>query len=226
MLFDSSFYYLFEEVNLMAESSKEAPCSLFGKIKWLVVAVEAKFGWPTEETELKYRGCKYLLRPESEEYAQSVALLCPSDCDMKYGRLLMSRFLSALAWSKGGGIIELFALGGGGAPIQVGKNNASLIEQPFKVYELPEPNDEKSLFALALFREALSLNSPAYSFLGFFKALNILFKRGNDQKRWVNDNITEIKEHGASKRLKELLKSHNDLGEYLYHQGRCAIAHA
>lgn len=196
-------------------------------MKWLTVAVKAKFGWPTEETEIEYLGCKYLLRPETDEDAQSVSLLCPAGVDMESGRLLINRFLSALSWVEEEGISELFAVGSNGEqPMRVGKSNSRYISQTFRADYLPEPQDEKSLRALALFREAQSINSPAYAFLGFFKVLNILFDRGPEQKLWINRNISAIKEYRATKRLEELNETQPDLGRYLYVQGRCAVAHA
>ncbi len=196
-------------------------------MKWLTVAVKANFGWPTEETEFNYLGCKYLLRPETDEDAQSVSLLCPEGIDMEAGRLLVNRFLSALSWAEEEGISELFAVGfSGKKPMRVGKSNTRFIAQNFKADYLPEPKDVKSLRALAIFREALSINSSAYAFLGFFKVLNILFDSGAEQKSWINRNISAIKEYRASKRIEVLKKSQDDLGKYLYVQGRCAIAHA
>jgi len=195
-------------------------------MKWLTVAVKANFGWPTEEKEIEYLGCKYLLRPETDEDAQSVSLLCPKGIDMESGRLLVNRFLSALSWAEEEGISELFSVGSNGKkPMRVGKSKGRFIAQKFRADYLPEPKDDKSLRALALFREAQSLNSPAYAFLGFFKVLNILFDRGADQKSWINKNISAIKEYRASKRLEDLKKSQDNLGNYLYVQGRCAVAH-
>ncbi len=195
-------------------------------MKWLTVAVEAKFGWPTEETEIEYLGCKYILKPESDEDSQSVSLLCPAGSDMNAGRLLVSRFLSALSWAEGKGIAELFAVGSSAGPSRVGVANTRFVAPKFKADYLPEPTDDRSLLALALFREAQSINNAPYAFLGFFKVLNILFRTGNDQKAWINSNINSIQDYSASKRLLKLQDLHEDLGEYLYVQGRCAVAHA
>lgn len=196
-------------------------------MKWLTVAVKAEFGWPVQETEIEYLGRKFVLRPESAEDAQSVSLLCPTGATMESARLLVNRFLSALSWVEGHGINELFAVGSNGPkPMRVGKSKTRSISEKFRADYLPEPKDEKSMRALALFREAQSLNSPAYSFLGFFKILNILFSKGGEQKEWINRNLPAIKGYQSSKRLQELRKQHSDVGEYLYVQGRCAVAHA
>ena len=135
-------------------------------MKWLTVAVKAEFGWHVEETEIDYLGCKYLLRPESDEDAQSVSLLCPTGSTMESARLLVNRFLSALSWVEGHGINELFAVGSNGPkPMRVGKSKTRFITEKFRADYLPEPKDDKAFRALALFREAKSLNSSSYCFL-------------------------------------------------------------
>lgn len=193
----------------------------------LTVAVKAQFAWPTKDTEVEYLGHKYLLRPETDKDAQSVSLICESEMDMESARLLVNRFLSALAWVEDKGIADLFAVGSSRSiPPKVGKSDTRFITHRFRVDYLPEPKDDKSLRALALFREAQSINSPSYAFLGFFKILNVLFGKGNYQIDWINANLTAVKEYSAKKRLDELVKIHKDLGNYLYVQGRCAVAHA
>lgn len=196
-------------------------------MKSITVAVKAQFAWPTEETEIEYLGKKYLLRPETDKDVQSVSLICQSGMDMESARLSVNRFLSALAWAEENGIIELFAIGSSSPiPPKVGKSNAQFVTHKFRADYLPEPKGDKSLRSLALFREAQSINSPSYSFLGFFKILNVLFEKGKDQIAWINANLTDVKEHRAKKRLDELVKLHSDIGDYLYVQGRCAVAHA
>ena len=68
--------------------------------------------------------------------------------------------------------------------------------------------------------------SVPYSFLGFFKILNIGSPDGKKQIAWTNDAINRITDHRAVARLAELRSSVADVGEYLYGSGRCAVAHA
>jgi hypothetical protein len=69
------------------------------------------------------------------------------------------------------------------------------------------------------------LNSTPYKFLGLYKILNIRFPHGPAQEKWINANLTKIKDPLALERLTQL-SSVTDLGAYLYRQGRCAVAHA
>ena len=179
----------------------------------ITVAVKAQFAWPIKETEVEYLGHKYILRPETEKNAQSVSIICESGMDMASARLMVNRFLSALSWTEEKGVIDLFAVGSSShIPPKVGKSNVQYMTQKFRADYLPEPKNHKSLLSLALFREAQSVDSPSYSFLGFFKILNVLFKTGNEQIAWINSNLTDVKEYSAKKRLDELAKVQNDIG--------------
>lgn len=195
--------------------------------KWVTAAVEAHFGWPTARLEITYRGYRYLIRPETDELAPSVSVYSEQGLTIDEGGNLINRFLSELAWSQSAGVQYLFAVGSStDEPIRVGKSDRfKFIAEPWQQLYLPQPSDERALRALAVFREALSVNSVPYKFLGLFKILNIRYSSGDDQKRWINDNRDRITELRAKERL-DALSSVTDLGAYLYRQGRCAVAHA
>lgn len=195
--------------------------------KWVTAAVEAHFGWPTARLEVTYRGYKYLVRPEADDLAPSVSVQSEQGLTIDEGKDLINRFLSALAWSHSAGVQQVFAVGSNtDEPIRVGKSDRfRFTAEPWQQLYLPQPSDERALRTLAVFREALSVNSIPYKFLGLFKVLNIRYSSGDAQKRWINDNRDRITEPRAKERLDTLL-SIADLGAYLYHQGRCAVAHA
>jgi len=54
--------------------------------------------------------------------------------------------------------------------------------EPWDYLYLPMPKSAEADLALAVFREGLSVNSVPFSFLSFFKVLNIRFSSGPDQK--------------------------------------------
>ena len=49
---------------------------------------------------------------------------------------------------------------------------------------------------------------------------------GGGQKNWINATIDKLKDHQALTRLKMLKSEGEDVGQYLYQSGRCAVAHA
>ena len=195
---------------------------------WVIVAVKADFSWPADEFRIRYLGHEFLLRPETESDLPTVCVEVPAGEDLAPGRLRINRFLSALAWNKGAGVKDLWAFGSNGRiPSKARKpGNRIAATSRFRADHLVEPVSEQAQRALALFREASSLNSPAYAFLGYFKCLNILFSGGREQIAWLNDNLAKVAELGANRRLGELRRLHADVGDYLYTQGRCAVSHA
>ncbi|MCK4233592.1 hypothetical protein KAU34_02250 [candidate division WOR-3 bacterium] len=78
---------------------------------------------------------------------------------------------------------------------------------------------------LGFFKEGISSKSNFYKFLSFFKIINIKYANGPEQKKWINKNIIGLTR--SRDKLNQLRKDGvTDFGEYLYHSGRCAIAHA
>jgi hypothetical protein len=65
-------------------------------------------------------------------------------------------------------------------------------------------------------------------FIGFLPSLilNIKFATGRAQVEWINTNLKKIWDFTAQQRLAELRKAEPDIGEYLWREGRNAIAHA
>lgn len=197
-----------------------------GTSLWVIAAVKSKFGWPTSRIRVPFRGREFLLRPETDEHAPSICIKDKNGLTLQEGSDLINRLLSALAWGQGAGAYVEWVVGSSGdEPIQVGKGTLKHIAEPWRLIYLPQPADEKTLRALAVFREALSLVNPSYQFLGLFKVLNIRFSSGKNQKDWINQNLSGLKDSRSLERLQQLIHE-ADVGAYLYHQGRCAVAHA
>lgn len=192
---------------------------------WVLIGVETDIPWPTRETEVSYCGKKIILLPETKELEPAITTYIES-ASMEEGITLCRKFMSALAWTEGCSIKEIDIVGSGQyPPLRIGKRTMLGTQAlHFEKDYLPETDNPKALLALALYREALAVNSIPYKFLGFFKIINIVFPNGQEQKEWIGNNIKIIKSASAYKRLEEL--GNADIGEYLYKSGRCAIAHA
>lgn len=193
---------------------------------YVVVGLESGVPWPTTETRVGFRNYEFLLRPETDTLAPTVVLEYEAPMTYNEGLALTRRFLSSLAWAKGGRLLEI-ATTGGGIPIQVGKGpGARLIDPRFRLDYLPDPPDERTHLALALYREALNVNSTPYQFLAFFKIINIIHQYGPAQIAWINGTVGQLEDHLAKSRLAVLRGEVQDIGQYLYESGRCAVAHA
>lgn len=131
-----------------------------------------------------------------------------------------------------GGIVEFFHIGTN-MPNEPGRlcqgsyarSGWATVDPPHCIY-LPRAAHPDADLAVALYREGLSLNSLSLGFLSLFKVLNIRYISGSSQEKWINANLYRIWYQPAVDRLRELRATNQDVGHYMYVQGRCAVAHA
>jgi len=133
--------------------------------------------------------------------------------------------MSALAWIRGGRLVETFSVPITGCPIFIGKGRGRMIDDS-PIEHLPSPSDPNARLALALYREASAVNVIPYQFLGYYKIINILCDSGSAQKAWIATAIAQIGDADAIRRRDQIAQAHGDVAEYLYTSGRCAVAHA
>ena len=201
-------------------------------MKWVDLAVKPNFSWPNTQVEIIFEGKRIVLQPLTDDLSCTVSVFDVTGLTFEEGGTILSRFLSRLAWSMDAGVIELFAFGSNNsdrpgrlAQGTYGVSGWAAIE-PWDHLYLPASLDTNADLAIALFREGLSVNSVPFAFLSYFKILNISLSAGQLQKDWINNHVDDLWYQPAVDRLKELKTLENDIGSYLYHQGRCAVAHA
>lgn len=86
---------------------------------------------------------------------------------------------------------------------------------------------EKARLALALMREGRGMSHIAYSFLSFYRVLEVAVGKGQAIKAWVADALKRLPKGRASEVQEKLIASGVlDVSQHLYVSGRCAIAHA
>ncbi|MDR6668974.1 methylamine utilization protein MauJ [Rhizobium sp. 1399] len=200
---------------------------------WIVACVRSQMAWPCVTTEVAFRQRTILLIPWAEAggdagvmYPAAAVCLGPGE-DADVGQLLISHFLSSLAWAHGQSI-EIEQWSGGNIPRSMGGFNGPYIAaRDFLHPYVPDPADAKARLALGFYREGLGLNNLAYACLSFFKILNIFMQHGGDQVAWIDETIHKIKDNRRAKtRISFLQNAGEKLGAYLYGSNRCAVAHA
>lgn len=90
---------------------------------------------------------------------------------------------------------------------------------------LPAPIEPAARLALALYREGMSVNAYPFALLSCMKILNLKYRIGTDQKRWINQALGHLA-GSAARWVAALQAQGHDVGDYLYVHGRCAVAHA
>jgi len=201
-------------------------------LKWVNMAVKPHFSWPNTWVEVPFEEWKIVLQPRRSNLACTVSLFDENGISLDVGREVICRFLSCLAWSQNSGVAEMFICGSNNpnkpgllAQGTYGHSGYCQIE-PWDYLSMPNPTSAKAKLGLALYREAMSLNSIPFAFLSYYKILNILFSHGNEQGLWVNNNIKNIYYQPALDRVHQLQQHKQDIGKYLFKQGRCAVAHS
>jgi hypothetical protein len=189
------------------------------------LGVSGQCGWPHERIDVRFGESDLVLLPQTKNNSASVHILVQSN-DQLQEMTTINRFLSIVSWSYKDSLQNHYGWSGNPVPVPVpARNFVRSINRSFLIQwnPLPEP---KQRLAVALYREAISVNSLPYQFLGFFKIINILHKRGPAQVEWIRATLPKLSDSKASARIKALSLSQTDIAQYLYESGRCAVAHA
>jgi len=138
----------------------------------------------------------------------------------------VNRFLSIVSWAYKKSLQNDYGWSGNPVPCAVPKRGLTRsINRDFPTRWNPL-HDPKQRLAVALYREAMSVNSIPYQFIGFFKIINILYKNGTDQMVWIKETLPKLTEKHLQDRIRTLSNAESDVAEYLFVSCRCAVAHA
>ncbi|MSQ96824.1 MAG: hypothetical protein EXR98_20035 [Gemmataceae bacterium] len=196
---------------------------------WMIQTVETELEWPAQETTVSFMGQTLILRPPEGNSAADIRLLYETEDSqaIREGYGTICRFLSALSWRhrRPARTRLHFACT---APMRGGKGGfgPAMRKDYFLSDDLQSPSDAKACLAVALHREAMSVNSIPYEFLGYFKIINVRYSGGEIIIGWINKALPLLREKRATDRIAKLATSTANIGEYLYGSGRCAVAHA
>jgi hypothetical protein len=201
-------------------------------MSWLNCGVTTQAIWPEKQKEVKYGNHTFILMPLTKEYSASVHIELKGISDVE-GVTLINRFLSALGWKCDDPAINHYGGSGNPNPVPVSRYRIPYGYSPSEFFpnEIYEITDKKAKLAIALYREARSLDSVPFQFLSYFKILNIFWndktKNGkNELVEGLRASLTDMTEKDSIKRIKEIENKEGDVAEYLYKSGRCAVAHA
>lgn len=199
---------------------------------WLNCGVTTQAMWPKKQKEVKYGAHTFVLMPLTKKYSASVHIELEGISDVE-GMTLINRFLSALGWKCNDPAINHYGHSGSPEPVPVSRYRIPYGYSPSGDFpgEVVEITDKKAKLAVALYREARSLDSVPFRFLSYFKILNIFW---NDRKEngenslvvGLRKSLSALTEKNCRDRIRELEEREGDVADYLYKSGRCAVAHA
>ena len=195
---------------------------------WIVANIEQTIGWPEENIIIKYEDSDlHLLTFTEQDFMPAVAIRITNEISNDEAKAKITRFLSGLNWVSSGAIRIDNWLGGGHPVRCIGTKFIKCSAKFFRIAFIPTNLTIDQQLALALFREAdgLSHYHYGYSFLSYYKIINLVKKNGEKQKKWIRNNLNDLKDNALA-RANELKNDGEIIENYLFVSCRCALAHA
>jgi hypothetical protein len=166
--------------------------------------------------------------PLTQDEYGGVAMKVPKELSHEEAEGLLLRFLSVLSWREGCGIAVAHR-SGGSLPIMMGLGTkiGFAIRDEFDLIDLFCPEEERPRIALALMREALSLNHHGYSFLSYWRVLELACPVAKDRVDWMCSTVPSLKGYDVQAALESIAAPDVEtVCKHLFTSGRCAVAHA
>ena len=192
--------------------------------RWLNFAVSGNCDWPDSRLEFDFDAARIVLLPPTEDYSASIHTPMRTPTGIEEVSVV-NQFLSLACWTYRGRLTNEMGWGGNPNPVPIPRQPMGwTINRCFKRSWMPLAEPRQRL-ALALYREAMALNSVPYQFLGFFKIVNVIRNGGQAQKSWIRQALPSLTGGDVRSRV-AILAKRGDAAEHLYVSGRCAVAHA
>jgi hypothetical protein len=210
------------------ESKYAAAPELLQPGDWVCLNVDTSCPWPVRPQSTDFGGHRIWVIPLTLEEYPGIAVQCSPGLNRDEAAKLLYRFLSVLAWREEHGIAVAHQ-SGDRRPHMVGLNKkyGFSICEGFDFTELICPEEEDTRIALALMREARSLNHYGYAFLSFWRVLELAFPASKQREAWIERALSRLTGHGVAEALNSITaEGLKDVSRHLFESGRCAVAHA
>jgi len=215
------------EVRSRAELAENAH-ELLVRGDWVCLNIQLTVPWPVYPQELHFDGYRIWIIPITTECYPGVAVNCLQGISKEAAESLLYRFLSVISWREEYGI-SVSARTGGSLPHMLGRERDGVvsIRHNFDFTEVICPEDEGARVALALMREARSLNHHGYAFLTYWRILEWSFPRSKKRDAWLIAKLPLLEGYGVAEAKASIeVKEPTLISKHLFESGRCAMAHA
>jgi hypothetical protein len=139
----------------------------------------------------------------------------------------LNRLLTSLVWQHKVHVRKLWGVGGPKRPYPMAygprQAGGTQVDPQYVLGAIQRSYTPAQWFALALYREAVNSGSDFYSFLCYWKVIELAYSDHKARKEWINtvaSRATREKE-----RLAKVLAQTTDLENYLRNERRHAVAH-
>ena len=177
-----------------------------------------------------WRGTPVRWINQTDQRFASLTIPCDEPDDTASGYRVGMEFLASLSFVSNQSARVVTWIGvwpAGGTALAQTKRKPGSVGLSADVSDLAERGGHKRNLGMAFFREGMSSGSVYYSFLSFWKVIQLAFNEDGDAiKRWVEESVRSIQDRNVQLRVKEIMETENGIGTYLWNSCRCAIAHA
>lgn len=215
------------EIGTRQEKFDAAP-ELKERGEWVCLNVEPSCPWPVRPQPVEFAGERIWIVPLTQEEYGGVAMQLHDGMTTDDAASLMHRLLSVISWREDSGVIVVHQTGGSW-PMMMGikKKIGFAIREQFDFTETVCPEEEEPRIALALMREARSLNHYGYAFLSFWRVLELAFPKPKARVAWMEAALPTLKAHDLKEAFDNIAeKVTADICRHLFESNRCAVAHA
>lgn len=197
---------------------------------WMSAHIDTRLSWPSEFQVIWFRDFEFLLLPAKDELVAGIAVNMRKNSlpSPEEARTAISRFASVLAWAEQSSLAITDFTQSLTKPVQSRIRRFTAVSQYMDIglQKIEQVSDPRALRGLALFREGLSSNNDFYAALSFFKVVEN-FVAGKVRGAWFQAAATKLRAPDVMRRVRAIeTSSAGSVGDYLYRQGRQAIAHA
>lgn len=191
----------------------------------LAVAFDVDGDFWDRETVVEYDGRELFVENSSRGEAHSARVTYRREADQPNAFRSVSWFLNELAWDYQLGISVSLCVHGNGEPRAGDRSSRSRNTRLSIGGYKQKVTSSRAHLALGCYREALDASSPFYRFLSYYRVLEVALPNGKVRGSWVAERIPNLVD---SKESVALLSRANvrDVGDWLYREGRHALAHA
>ena len=162
---------------------------------WMVANIQTEAFWPTNSQKITYKGEAVWILPLMNGYFPTIVMKVPQGKTLQDCQYFLARFVSMLSWvERQGYMIQGFTGGSLPMPMARNKTRGFALQNDFELSYFPEPDDKRALLALALMREGRGLGHPAYSFLSYYRVLEVAIPDG---KAWASGSPTTLRPSGT-----------------------------
>jgi len=193
------------------------------------VDTELRFG-QDNEVYFDYKGRKIRWINASAHMMTIVVIPTKDLNETEEEENIVSSLISSLVWETGISIQKLYQVGGPKRFMPIispAKNLGGLVLAIPKLGSFHEARAERQMLALALYKEGINSTSIYYSFLSYYKILELSSGFGRQRAiESINLGREYLMSKGHANRIKEIETLGSEFGSYIYESCRCAIAHS